>query len=85
MDWGRSMSKFQLVDNMPNVNDYEKDIKKIFKQAGKENQLLIINIFEDPNSFKQVADFIGVEHSNITFPHINNKKLELQQIGHFIN
>lgn len=85
MDWGRSMSKFKLVDNIPTVNDYEKDIKKIFKQAGKENQLLIINIFEDPNSFKQVADFIGVEHSNITFPHINNKKLELQQIGHFIN
>ena len=85
MDWGRSMSKFQLVDNIPNVNDYEKDIKKLFKQAGKEKQLLIIDIFEDPNSFKRLANFIGVEHDNITFPHINNQNLELQQIGHFIN
>ena len=96
INWERSMSKFKLVDNMPNVSNYEKDIKKVFKKAGKENQLLIIDIFEDPISFKRVADFIGVEHSNITFPHINKEKsdtndvkcfhwLELQQTRHFIN
>ena len=79
IDWQKSMSKFKVVDNIPNVNDYEKDIKRVFKQAGKEKQLLIINIFDDPNSFKLVADFIGIEHDNTTFPHVNKEKLELQQ------
>ena len=70
IDWERSISKFKIVNSIPDVSSYEKDIK---------------NIFEDPHSFKRVADFIGVEHSNIIFPHINKEKLELQQTGHFID
>ena len=85
IDWERSISKFKIVDSIPDVSSYEKDIKNVFEQNGQQDKLLTINIFEDPHSFKRVADFIGVEHSNIIFPHINKEKLELQQIGHFID
>ena len=72
-DWETSISRFNGPEDIPNIEDYEYNIKQIFADLNKATQLLIINIFKDPNSFKKLATFLGVKHNNLEFPH--TKKL----------
>ena len=70
-DWTKSISKLQsTLDHMPNVESYEKAVVESFKRAAKENQLLVLNIFEDSRSIYKLSEFVGVKSDHITFPHV---------------
>jgi len=78
-DWEKSMSRFTKSEDLPDVETYEKLIKAVFKCIGKEDKLLVINIFEDTKSIEKLCDFIGVEYQDVPFPHI--KKEDEIEIG----
>jgi len=81
-DWRKSMSRFHSISkDLPNVNIYEQLIKATFRSIGKENHLLIINIFEDSKCVEKICNFIGVEHQNLEFPHIKKEhEIDLDSI-----
>ena len=73
-DWQNSVSRFpDIAVDLPSIDNYEKTVKHMFKKIDAEDQLLIINIFEDPNAFKKISQFIGIKHSNNIFPHIKRE------------
>lgn len=76
-DWENSILRFDIPNDMPNVDNYERHIKSLFKHIDKESHLLTINIFEDDNCFKKVAAFIGTDCDQDHFPHVNKEKLSL--------
>ena len=73
-DWQHSISRFSdITIDLPSIDKYEEIVRNLFKEMDAEDQLLIVNIFEDPNAFKKISNFIGVPHSNDTFPHIKRE------------
>jgi len=73
-DWEKSMSKFtNTCKDLPDVETYERLIKAVFRCIGKEDNLLVINIFEDPKSVEKLCNFIGAEYQDVPFPHINKE------------
>ena len=73
-DWNKSISKFHsLPEDLPDIFQYEKLVKSIFRSIRKEDNLLVINIFEDPKCIEKICKFIDVEYQDITFPHIKKE------------
>ena len=70
-DWTKSISQFPPRNDMPDVESYEKAVRELFQRAGKENQLLVLNIFEDSRSIHKLSEFIGVQSDYTTFPHVS--------------
>ena len=73
-DWYNSISKFYKVpNNLPDIDVYEKLIRSVFRSLNKEDNLLVINVFEDFKCLEKICDFIQVPHQDITFPHIKKE------------
>ena len=81
-DWYHSISKFHsLPKDLPDICQYEKLVRSIFRSIGKEDNLLVINIFEDPKCVKKICRFINVELQDIEFPHVKKEhEIELNDI-----
>ena len=73
-DWDKSISKFHSIpEDLPDIFQYEKLVKSIFRSIRKEDNLLVINIFEDSRSIEKLCNFIGVEYQDVPFPHIKKE------------
>jgi len=76
--WKKSIARFpEMPSDLPPVNEYEKSVRQIFQQLKMQDQLLVINIFEDPDSLKKIVKFIGSEYKKTKFPHIKKEKVQV--------
>ena len=73
-DWYRSISKFHsLPKDLPDIYQYENLVRSIFRSIDKEDNLLVINIFEDQKCVKKICRFMNIDYQDIQFPHIKKE------------
>jgi len=74
ISWKESISRFpEMPADLPPVDEYEETVKRIFKELNMEDQLLVINVFEDSDSIQKISKFIGSTYPQPTFPHIKKE------------
>tara|TARA_R100000008_G_C3587739_1_gene174061 strand:- start:10586 stop:11053 length:468 start_codon:yes stop_codon:yes gene_type:complete len=72
--WAKSISRFsEKPPDLPDIEEYTKNVKNVFQSIGAENRLLIVNIFEDEHVFKKISMFLGVTYNKEKMPHIKRE------------
>lgn len=72
--WEKSISRFSAKPpDLPDIEEYTKNVKDVFQSIDAENRLLVVNIFEDPHVFKKISMFLGVVHEEEKMPHIKRE------------
>lgn len=69
-DWDKSISRFSTKPtDLPDIDVYEEEVRVAFKSIGSEDRLLVVNMFENEDTFKKISEFLGLEHQETKMPH----------------
>ena len=70
-DWRKSIVRFSTKPpDLPDIEEYTKNVKNVFQSIDAQNRLLVVDIFEDPNVFKKISIFVGIVCEEEEMPHI---------------
>ena len=72
--WEKSIKTFKTHKDFPPIEDYKKKVVDLFEELGISRNLLILNIFENNNCWKDLCSFVNVpcsDYKELSFPHEN--------------
>ena len=80
-EWNKSISRFPNMSNvLPSIQEYERSVRYMFKSLNIEDQLLVVNIFEDDQVFEKISNFVGVHLDKHKFPHVQRVGEEVHEL-----